>query len=223
MAEHEQPFPGRMMSSESIHFARQGSISSQLPTPRLCECCPKKPKKFDTEAELRAHESEKQYSCQYCPNRFKNKNEAERHQNSLHIRQYSWSCAALTDPSAAFHPASPAPVLSASDLCGYCGQDFPNPPNWDLRKEHLNVNHKYGECNKTKKFYRADHFRQHLKHTHAGASGKWTNQLENACMQNEEPPQKMQSLAGSVMNSAAAMVTSLAPKPGTIPEAFNES
>lgn len=35
----------------------------------ICECCPKKPKKFDTEEELRLHESEKQYTCAYCPNR----------------------------------------------------------------------------------------------------------------------------------------------------------
>lgn len=46
--------------------------------------------------------------------------------------------------------------------------------------------HKFGECNNVKKFYRADHFRQHLKHSHAGTSGKWTNILENACMK-EEP------------------------------------
>ena len=45
--------------------------------------------------------------------------------------------------------------------------------------------HKFGECNKSKKFYRADHFRQHLKHSHAGTSGKWTNMLENACIKDE--------------------------------------
>ncbi|EEY16745.1 conserved hypothetical protein [Verticillium alfalfae VaMs.102] len=51
----------------------------------MCECCPKKPKKFETAAELGAHEAEKQYECSFCGNRFKNKNEAERHQNSLHV------------------------------------------------------------------------------------------------------------------------------------------
>ncbi|MBE7179696.1 MAG: hypothetical protein INR71_00545 [Terriglobus roseus] len=48
--------------------------------------------------------------------------------------------------------------------------------------------HKFGECNQAKKFFRADHFRQHLKHSHAGASGKWTNMLEMACMKDEPPP-----------------------------------
>jgi hypothetical protein len=49
--------------------------------------------------------------------------------------------------------------------------------------------HKFGECNNAKKFFRADHFRQHLKHSHAGTGGKWTNILENACMKEEQPPE----------------------------------
>lgn len=79
---------------------------------------------------------------------------------------------------------------SAMDSCGYCGQEFCNPPQWDVRADHLNHVHKFGECNKAKKFFRADHFRQHLKHSHAGTSGKWTNMLENACMKDEPPPEK---------------------------------
>jgi hypothetical protein len=166
---------------------------------------------------------EKQYICQYCNNRFKNKNEAERHQNSLHLRRHSWSCAALTSFEAAFHSTPPSNVPGAlrpitgspygaqapgggpdqsslfpgslhstpTDSCGYCGQEFINPPNWEERVEHLNHVHKFGECNQSKKFFRADHFRQHLKHSHAGTSGKWTNQLENACMKDEPPPQPL--------------------------------
>jgi len=158
----------------------------------ICECCPKKPKKFDSLEELRAHQMEKQYTCQFCNKRFKNKNEAERHQNSLHLRRHSWSCAALSCYEAAFHPsASPncqTPTGPSHDTCGYCGDEFPNypQPEWDRRIDHLTNVHKFGECNQSKKFYRADHFRQHLKHSHAGASGKWTNILENACMKEEE-------------------------------------
>jgi hypothetical protein len=54
---------------------------------------------------------------------------------------------------------------------------------------HLQEMHKFGECNHAKKFFRADHFRQHLKHSHAGTSGKWTNMLENACMKDEPLPE----------------------------------
>ncbi|TAQ83602.1 hypothetical protein B7494_g8079 [Chlorociboria aeruginascens] len=170
----------------------------------ICECCPKKPKKFESQEDLTIHEQEKQYECAYCRNRFKNKNEAERHQNSLHLRRHSWSCAALSGYSAAFHASSNRP--NEADTCGYCGEDFPRSgisspsPNgpqiaivtdrdWDIRIVHLQEMHKFGECNHAKKFFRADHFRQHLKHSHAGTSGKWTNMLENACMKDEPLPE----------------------------------
>ncbi|KAK5116656.1 hypothetical protein LTR62_007330 [Meristemomyces frigidus] len=176
---------GRKPSNDSMTHSQHGSLS-QLQGVHMCECCPKKPKKFDSLEELREHESEKQYTCAYCTNRFKNKNEAERHQNSLHLRKHSWSCAALAGPEAAFHQTS----VTASDICGYCGDDFSNPPQWDLRADHLHTVHKFGECNQAKKFFRADHFRQHLKHSHAGTSGKWTNLLETACMKDEPPPER---------------------------------
>jgi hypothetical protein len=152
---------------------------------------------------LSAHEMEKQYECQYCKNRFKNKNEAERHQNSLHLRRHSWSCAALSDYSAAFHNSPTRPT--EADTCGYCGEEFQrtNPTlhnmdpklalerDRDTRVHHLVEVHKFRECNHAKKFFRADHFRQHLKHSHAGTSGKWTNMLENACMKDEPLPEPM--------------------------------
>ena len=138
---------------------------------------------------------EKQYTCQFCHNRFKNKNEAERHQNSLHLRPHSWSCAALgARYQDAFHPStspgSQSPSGPAVDACGYCGEEFSNfpQPDWDRRLDHLTNAHKFGECNQAKKFFRADHFRQHLKHSHAGTPGKWTNMLENACMKEEPAP-----------------------------------
>lgn len=170
----------------------------------ICECCPKKPKKYDSQEELNAHEQEKQYECAYCRNRFKNKNEAERHQNSLHLRRHSWSCAALSGYAAAFHTSPTRP--NEADSCGYCGEDFPRSgissptasghqiavateQDWEVRIMHLQEMHKFGECNHAKKFFRADHFRQHLKHSHAGTSGKWTNMLENACMKDEPLPE----------------------------------
>ena len=172
-----------------------------------CECCPKKPKKFDTEDGLRyfssmcgfdlvplvsdlyyllildrLHESEKPYACNYCPNRFKSKNEAERHENSLHRRRTSWSCGALLDIRAAMQTSS----YVNADVCGYCGMEFPIPAQWEIRADHLKTFHKFGECNKAKKFFRADHFRQHLKHSHQGVLNyRWTSILEYACMMQE--------------------------------------
>ncbi|KAL6707948.1 hypothetical protein ACN47E_003622 [Coniothyrium glycines] len=221
---HQRGFPEsehpqiRKMSTEGMLQSRQNSMASRLPGAYVCECCPKKPKKFDSEEELRLHELEKQYICQYCPNRFKNKNEAERHQNSLHLRRHSWSCATLAGVHAAFHPSTTRPAIA--DVCGYCGEEFPNPADWDARAEHLNHVHKFGECNQAKKFFRADHFRQHLKHSHAGTSGKWTNMLENACMRDEPPPQERVASAGAVSGPPSGP---LAPKPGVINEAHDES
>lgn len=164
---------------------------------------------------IRAHEMEKQYSCQFCNNRFKNKNEAERHQNSLHLRRHSWSCAALPSYHAAFHAsASPSAQTNSGpshDICGYCGEEFTNmpQPDWDRRFEHLTSVHKFGECNNAKKFYRADHFRQHLKHSHAGTSGKWTNILENMCMKEENPPESKVERTGGPQGSETLMSSNI--------------
>jgi hypothetical protein len=82
----------------------------------------------------------------------------------------------------------------AKDHCGYCGEGFPNypEPNWELRLEHLVTTHKAWNCNQAKKFFRDDHFRKHLKHSHAGKSGEWTKVVENACMKDEDPIQPTQ-------------------------------
>ncbi|KAF2210087.1 hypothetical protein CERZMDRAFT_113530 [Cercospora zeae-maydis SCOH1-5] len=204
--------PQPIASADSAPQSRHPSVS-QVHGVYICECCPKKPKKFDTEDELRLHESEKQYTCAYCPNRFKNKNEAERHQNSLHLRRHSWSCAALAGVEAAFHASCSG---NGHDVCGYCGDEFANPPQWDLRAEHLNHVHKFGECNQAKKFFRADHFRQHLKHSHQGTSGKWTNMLELACMKDEPLPEKRVT-ASSHAAPPAVMVSANGSPPSSKP------
>ncbi|KAI0385621.1 hypothetical protein F5Y04DRAFT_188964 [Hypomontagnella monticulosa] len=190
----------RLASPRKVSDASKTGISKIPGGFFMCECCPKKPKKFETAEELSAHEAEKQYECSFCGNRFKNKNEAERHQNSLHVRRHSWSCSALllARYDRAFHESTNRP--GEADTCGYCGEEFerrggggrprqPTDQDWEERLKHLQEVHKFRECNSSKKFYRADHFRQHLKHSHAGTSGKWTNMLENACMLDEEPPQ----------------------------------
>ncbi|KAF1939748.1 hypothetical protein EJ02DRAFT_424556 [Clathrospora elynae] len=221
---HQRGFPDaeqsqdRRMSTDSMMHSRRNSIASRIPGAYICECCPKKPKKFDSDEELRLHQLEKQYTCQYCPNRFKNKNEAERHQNSLHLRRHSWSCATLAGVLAAYHPSPTR--HAAADICGYCGEEFPNPADWEVRSEHLNHVHKFGECNQTKKFFRADHFRQHLKHTHAGTSGKWTNMLENACMRDEPLPQERIGSTGSISGPSSGPPAPT--KPGVINEVHDE-
>lgn len=48
----------RKMSTESMLLSRQNSIASRIPGAYICECCPKKPKKFDSEGDLRYVTSE---------------------------------------------------------------------------------------------------------------------------------------------------------------------
>ncbi|EWZ78357.1 hypothetical protein FOXG_12463 [Fusarium oxysporum f. sp. lycopersici 4287] len=152
-----------------------------------------------------AHEAKKPHQCPSCGNRFKNQNEAERHQKSLHKRRHSWSCSTLSGYDRAFHDSANRP--GEADICGYCGGEFPRSgrvPNtgvatggdaprhatdqdWQERIKHLQEVHKFRECRSSSKFFRADHFRRHIKHSHAGTSGKWTNMLENACMLEEDP------------------------------------
>lgn len=51
--EHPQVHSVRKMSTDSILQSRQNSIVGRIVGAYICECCPKKPKKFDSEEELR--------------------------------------------------------------------------------------------------------------------------------------------------------------------------
>ncbi|KAL8935371.1 MAG: hypothetical protein Q9216_005460 [Gyalolechia sp. 2 TL-2023] len=118
---------------------------------------------------------------------------------SLQAAMYFCNYERAFHPSTAIPPPSPnqppPPVdaVAPVDICGYCGKEFSNEPqpDWNDRIAHLTNTHKFGECNQSKKFFRADHFRQHLKHSHHGTSGKWTNMLEGACMKEEPVPEMM--------------------------------
>ncbi|KAF2280602.1 uncharacterized protein EI97DRAFT_368244 [Westerdykella ornata] len=215
---HQRPlhdYDHRKMSTDSVFHSRHSSVCGNMSGPYQCDCCPKKPRKFETEAELEMHRAERQFKCAFCPNRFKNKNEMERHQQSIHIRRYSWSCIRIPGIRAAF---SPSPCShGTTDVCGYCGEEFPNPPNWTARQEHVSQVHKTDDASKCRLFWRTDHFRQHLKHTHAGTSGKWTNSLEAACI--EERAGWREELDALLANSGAS--TFVPPTP--IDEVCDES
>ncbi|KAL9561369.1 hypothetical protein ACKAV7_014724 [Fusarium commune] len=161
---------------------------------------PEQQKECESVDKVNSHEAEKQYKCSTCWTRFGNKNEAKRHLNSLLHRRRSWSCSALSGYNCAFNDSRDRP--GQTDTCCYCGDEFPQSGHgpgtatlsdgsaprhvtdhdWGERIRHLKRVHRFGECNSFKKFYRVDHFRQRLKHSHAGKSGKWSKILENACM-----------------------------------------
>ena len=58
-----------------------------------------------------------------------------------------------------------------------------------------------------KKLFRPDHFRQHLKHSHAGTSGKWSSMLENACMKDEPPLPTPSAMEGSQPSSSVSSLS----------------
>ncbi|KAH6701263.1 hypothetical protein BKA61DRAFT_704943 [Leptodontidium sp. MPI-SDFR-AT-0119] len=201
--------------SSSIGHAKDNS-ALKIQGGFIRECCPKKRKRFDSQEERNSHEQEKCYECGYCRSRFKNKNEMNRHQNSVHLRRHSWSCAAISSYAAAFH-ASPT-LPNSADTCGYCGEDFlrsgisspsssgpqiaiATEQDWEVRIGHLQEMHKFGECNHAKKFFRADHFKQHLIHSHAGC-GNWISMLENMCRRDETLPEPFRGLKWLVRDGA---------------------
>ena len=127
-----------------------------------------------------ANTIEKSFSCSYCLTRFKNRNEAKRHEKSIHKREESWSCAAILGPEAAFGRVESSGELL--DECGYCGMRFANWPGPDLpaRSQHLEQIHHFDRCNRDHTFYRADHLKQHLRHSHASEEGRWLDIIRNA-------------------------------------------
>lgn len=126
-------------------------------------------------------------------------------------------------PQAAFHPTPPFnPHSQPTDTCGFCGEEFSNqPPDWDQRIEHLTSVHKWGECNSVKKFFRADHFRQHLKHSHAGKSGKWTNNLEQTCLRGEDGQSEPASLSPTASEHSQSGVSIIGRGPSSLPDPAN--
>lgn len=52
-SESEHPSQIRRLSQESTIHSRHNSMANRIPGAYICECCPKKPKKFDNEDELR--------------------------------------------------------------------------------------------------------------------------------------------------------------------------
>jgi hypothetical protein len=80
-------------------------------------------KKRNTNLDGGEPQEEAKIMCQYCPKRFKSKNEMLRHENSFHLPPSSWSCATLLRIEAAFYSIS----STNTDVCGYCGGVFLNP------------------------------------------------------------------------------------------------
>jgi hypothetical protein len=63
-------------------------------------------------------------------------------------------------------------------VCGFCGAQF---HEWFILSKgdrHLRNNHRKSSCNRDKKFYEPNQFRQHLVEAHHGVPGWWLDSLE---------------------------------------------
>lgn len=145
----------------------------------------------------RAHESEKQYQCSSCSEKFRSKVEADNHQNGMHLRGESWSCSNVRTYDRIFQKTSHQPDKYV--VCGFCGDDFPRSGtsvydmpyttdrDWRERVRHLEGIHKIDKCNKGKMFYREDRLKQHLKHSHGSIREEWRDTLAKLyCLDGEE-------------------------------------
>ncbi|GIZ45978.1 hypothetical protein CKM354_000912200 [Cercospora kikuchii] len=148
----------------------------QMAPRHICVCCPDGPRAFKSELELKLHETERALRCEHCPNRFRSRNELERHHSAVH-QSLTYSCGSISDIEVVFIVRNDG---NGMDNCAFCGEGFPNPPDWGTRCQHLIKAHQFGSCNKSKKFLRLDHFRQHLKHSHHSTPGAWIRRLEDA-------------------------------------------
>ncbi|KAK4153147.1 hypothetical protein C8A00DRAFT_15600 [Chaetomidium leptoderma] len=175
-------------SSQSLdQVMAEGSARDEGPGPLVCNCCPRAPRHFHTSEELALHEAEKPHPCTQCKKRFKSPTEAERHINAIHLKSDFWSCKALEDPLLAYHPRTYHGVVW--DVCGFCGGEFARKDGVVDRSElvvHVETVHTIAQCDRNKKFYRADNFRQHLKNTHVALPGKWLKALERTCRSTRE-------------------------------------
>ncbi|KAK0620619.1 hypothetical protein B0T14DRAFT_234752 [Immersiella caudata] len=156
--------------------------------------CPRCGARVASKEELASHRRTENpdHVCRHCGSRFENRDEVMKHQAAAHPGFTSrWSCSALTSYGQAFgwdSTVGPEEV----DLCLFCGQGFSrsslpgdlpsvSESNWEKRIRHLEDVHHFRECNATRRFSRQAEFRLHIKHTHSGVLGYWTDALETAC------------------------------------------
>ncbi|KAL1835958.1 hypothetical protein VTJ49DRAFT_5762 [Mycothermus thermophilus] len=192
---------GSVARSDALGLGLGLGVQQQQQPTFVCSCCPRTPRHFHTSEELAQHESEKPHPCTRCKKRFKSPTEAERHLNAIHLKSDFWSCKALENPLHAYHTTSRKPhqpsdnddSITVLDVCGFCGGEFPRRRRRHADGEevlcqdteelvkHVESVHRIRECDRNKKFYRADNFRQHLKGTHVALPGRWLKVLERGC------------------------------------------
>ena len=147
------------------------------------------------------------YTCAFCTEQFAEEDEAKQHQSSNHRRTYSWSCSALRSIQDAFFQRQDGLI------CGYCDTQVAfskHPEAALLCRRHLRLAHRFQQCQDEKRFFKVNHFRQHLKQSHGALLGEWNNVLENACLEAVPVSQqdRLEALGPSIEVAATQMEVS---------------
>jgi len=120
----------------------------------------------------RVGETRPRNQCRLCKIAFSTFDDLSQHMTQWHGHPRSWSCPTPAKGSTFkdfFEPDGSYTHNSAvadNDICLYCGKKFSNnPPNWSLRKRHLEEEHHFNEC-AHEKFFKQDQFCRHLANSH---------------------------------------------------------
>ncbi|OCK89974.1 uncharacterized protein K441DRAFT_263781 [Cenococcum geophilum 1.58] len=116
----------------------------------------------------RVGETRLRNQCRLCKIAFSTFDDLSQHMTQWHGHPRSWSCPKGSTFKDFFEPDSSYTDNSAvadNDICLYCGKKFSNPPNWSLRKRHLEEEHHFNEC-AHEKFFKQDQFCRHLANSH---------------------------------------------------------
>ena len=86
-----------------------------------------------------------------------------------------WVCGPQwQDPDALFCPPVVEDDGFAERRCSLCGLQFIEPPQWGVRKRHMENVHKRGCCNEgVKVFEKVEHLHRHLEYEHDAILGPW--------------------------------------------------
>ncbi|CZR50403.1 uncharacterized protein PAC_00275 [Phialocephala subalpina] len=153
---------------------------------------------------IRTSTAAEQLPCDYCTAVFHDEMDAKRHEKLWHLPRDVWVCPTKSDARTATHfqsgplasylfPNAPISSVPKADICPYCGEYSEDIfyqldedidecfADWDVRIEHLELEHKFDKCPPDLIFFRPDQFLQHLVGSHNLKLSKWTKEVMDSC------------------------------------------
>ena len=125
----------------------------------------------------------KLYNSAYCPEEIADKSAVDYLLLFKHLGRAGWSCADLNNL-----------IIQASIRYGFClcyyfdDTELPH----EICRSHVEQDHRFGECDKAKRFFDLERFREHLSDFQRMNTNEWflAGLLEDAYMERELLPQE---------------------------------